>query len=88
MSTQTAHPWRATLRTVVQLLVALAAAWPLIVSASGVEQTSAAVAGSLALAAAVTRIMALPVVDDLLRRFLPWLASTPRESPAEPDEGP
>lgn len=75
MSTQTRHPWRATIRTAVAVIVALAAMLPLLVDASGLDETAGPVAGALAIAAAITRVMALPAVDDFLARFLPWLAS-------------
>lgn len=75
MSTQTRHPWRATIRTAVAVIVALAAMLPLLVAASGLDETLAPVAGALAIAGAITRVMALPAVDAFLARFLPWLAS-------------
>jgi len=74
--TQTRHPWRATVRTVVAVVVALAAMLPLLVEASGVDETLAPVAGALAIAGAITRVMALPAVDAFLARFLPWLSTT------------
>ena len=75
--TQTRHPWRATIRTALAVVVALAAMLPALVAASGVDQTLAPVAGALALAAAITRVMALPAVDEFLARFVPWLAADP-----------
>jgi hypothetical protein len=36
-STQTAYPWRATLRTAFAFLVGLAAAWALIIEAAGID---------------------------------------------------
>lgn len=73
-TTQTAFPWRATVRSVFQFVVGLAAAWALIVQAAGVDPGVEWVAGSVAIAAGITRVMALPAVDDLIRRFLPFLA--------------
>lgn len=73
-STQTANPWRATIRTVFAFLVGLAAAWALIIQAAGLDAGIGWVATSLTIAAGVTRVMALPAVDDLIRRFLPFLA--------------
>lgn len=67
--TQVQHPWRASVRTAIQTAIALAALLPLIVAASGIPETSAAVAGALAVAAGVTRVMALPQVDALLSRW-------------------
>ncbi|MGY2747194.1 hypothetical protein [Arthrobacter sp. UYCu723] len=78
-STQTAHPWRATVRTAFAFLVGLAAAWALIIQAAGLDAGPAWVATSLTVAAGITRVMALPAVDDLIRRFAPWLA--PSEGP-------
>ncbi|MER6917022.1 hypothetical protein ABT354_35705 [Streptomyces sp. NPDC000594] len=57
-----------TVRTVLQTGVALAAALPGIVSASGIPGTLPWVAGALAVAGGVTRVMALPVVEAVLDR--------------------
>ena len=57
--------------------VSLAAALPLIVQASGVPETTAGVGVGLAVAAAVTRVMALPAVDRLLPG---WLRMAARDS--------
>ncbi|AXQ64408.1 hypothetical protein L3Y19_gp036 [Gordonia phage Neville] len=57
--------------------MAVAAALPLIVAASGVAPTAAGVGVALAVAAGVTRVMALPVVEDLLETYVPWLAKEP-----------
>lgn len=73
-STQAAYPWRATIRTAFAFLVGLAAAWALIIQALGLGPDVPWVATSLLVAAGVTRVMALPAVDDLIRRFAPWLA--------------
>lgn len=73
--TQTRHPWRATIRTTFAVVVALAAMLPALVAASGVDETLAPVAGALAIAGAITRVMALPAVDAFLSRFVPWLAA-------------
>ncbi|WP_442814825.1 hypothetical protein [Streptomyces sp. NBC_01298] len=53
-----------------QTLLGLAAGFPLIVDASGIPQTAAGVAVALAVAGAVTRVMALPVVHNLLPNWL------------------
>lgn len=63
-------PTRRTTRTVFQLVVGTAAAMPLLVDASGLPETSGAVAVALAVSAAVTRVMSLPVVDALLPGWL------------------
>jgi hypothetical protein len=67
---------RRTVRTVFQLTLSLAAVLPLLVSASGLDQTLPPLALALGVAAAVTRVMALPAVEQLLQRFAPWLAAS------------
>lgn len=76
--TQVRRPWRATARTVFAGIVAFAALLPFIVEASGLEpEVYPWLGGILAVAAAVTRIMALPQVEAFLTRFVPWLAADP-----------
>lgn len=75
--TQVQRPWRATARTIFAALVALAAMLPLLVQASGVDETLGPIAGALAIAGAITRVMARPEVEDFLARFLPFLAADP-----------
>lgn len=77
-STQTRYPWRAVARTMFAFVVGLAATWAAIVQAAGVDETAPIVASSLTIAGGVTRVLALPQVDDLLRRFFPWLAAEPK----------
>ena len=59
-----------TVRTVLQTVIGLAAALPLIVSASGVPESLPGLGVALAVAAGVTRVMALPAVNDLLPAWL------------------
>jgi len=73
--TQVAHPWRATIRTVIQAAIALAALAPFLIDAIGLDQTLPIVASILAVAAAITRIAALPQVNQFVERFVPWLAT-------------
>ncbi|WP_333811087.1 hypothetical protein [Timonella senegalensis] len=73
-STQAAHPWRATLRTIFAALIGLASAWIVIVEAIGLDPGIPWVATSIAVTGAITRVMAIPGVIDWLERFLPWLA--------------
>ncbi|WP_424216983.1 hypothetical protein ACN20G_33355 (plasmid) [Streptomyces sp. BI20] len=61
---------RRTLRTLFQTLLGLAAGLPLIVGAAGIPQSAAGVAVVLAVAGAVTRVMALPVMPTLLPDWL------------------
>lgn len=77
-ATQVRRPWRSTVRTLFQLIVGLAPMLPVIVQASGVEETAPAVAGALAISGGITRVMALPAVEAFLQRFVPWLAASPR----------
>lgn len=72
-STQAAHPWRATARTVLAAIIGLAILAPQIVDVLGVGSIPWA-AGTLAVIAAVTRVLALPGVIAWTARFLPWLA--------------
>ena len=76
-TTQETHPWRATVRTVFQALIALSASWAVIVETIGLDPGLVWVSGSLAAAAAVTRVMALPQVETFLERFIPWLSADP-----------
>ncbi|MBC9714086.1 hypothetical protein H9Y04_16100 [Streptomyces sp. TRM66268-LWL] len=57
-----------TIRTLIQGTAAFAVALPAIVDASGIPDTLPWVAGSLAVAGGLARVMALPVVDQLLAR--------------------
>jgi hypothetical protein len=81
-ATQVAHPWRAVVRTAFQITVAVAAGMPLLyTAATGGDPAAAtgAFAVILGVAAAVTRVMALPWVDQFIRRWLPWLAPSSSE---------
>lgn len=80
-TTQSRHPWRATVRTVFAFVVAVAAIWALVVEAAGVNAEAPIIAATIAVAGGITRVMALPGVEELLKRFFPWLAAEPsRES--------
>lgn len=77
MTTQAAHPWRATIRTIFAALVGLASMWAVIVEALGIDPGIPWVAASIAATGAVTRILSLPGVIMWLDRFVPWLAPEP-----------
>jgi hypothetical protein len=71
---------RRTIRTVFQMLVGLAAMAPLIYSSATQHDPKEATgwaAVALAIAAGVTRVMAVPAVEDFLQRTpgLSWLAA-------------
>jgi hypothetical protein len=75
--TQIEYPWRATARTIFQAFVGLCALLPLILATD--TPPVGAVAVSLAVSGAVTRIMAIPEVNDWISAFVPWLgAQEPR----------
>lgn len=57
-----------TVRTVIQGVVMFAVALPAIVTASGIPESLPWVAGALAVAAGLARVMALPAVEQLLDR--------------------
>lgn len=76
-ATQAAHPWRATVRTVFQAVVALAAAAPFLYQAFTMQDPAAAAGGAgtfLSTCVGITRVMNLPIVDAFIRAYLPWLA--------------
>lgn len=65
---------RRTIRTSFQTGLAVAAGLPLIVAASGVPDALPGLGVILAVAAGVTRVMALPLIDGLLPS---WLRAAP-----------
>ena len=81
--TQVAHPWRATLRTAVAVLLGLALVLPIVWAIIGEELgkvgwvipepigtvVGVIIAAITAAAAIVTRVMAIPAVSDWLTRF-------------------
>lgn len=87
-ATQIRFPKRTTFRTVFQTTVALAAITPALVAAIGVDDTLPIVGGILAGAAAITRVMAMPQVEDFLQNHVSFLAARPKPVPADaPAEG-
>jgi hypothetical protein len=73
-STQECHPLRATFRTAFQVVVGLASAVPYIFAEADIPATGVG-AQVVAVSMAITRIMAIPQVNALLRQHLPWLAT-------------
>ena len=81
--TQVAHPWRASLRTAVAVLLGLALVLPIVWAIIGEELEKVGwaipepigtvvgviIAAVTAAAAIVTRVMAIPAVSDWLTRF-------------------
>jgi hypothetical protein len=77
-TTQTRHPWRATARTALAFIAGAALSSPVLYTAVTNESPEAATgAGLLALtiSASVTRVMAVPFVNEWLTRF--GLGATP-----------
>lgn len=77
--TQVARPWRATFRTVFQGVIALAAILPLILASAGIAPVGLAGIAVL-VAGAITRVMALPAVEEFLQNYVPILAAKPKSN--------
>lgn len=75
--TQVKHPTRATFRTIFQGVIAAAAVLPLVLTTAGIPPVG--LAGILiGVAGAITRIMAIPAVEDFLENYIPFLAAKPK----------
>jgi hypothetical protein len=72
---------RRTARTVFAVVLALAAGLPLLVRTAGLPDTLPGLGTVLAVAAAITRLMALPGVDAWLPS---WLKMAPLQAPTPP----
>lgn len=87
--TQARHPWRAVARTIFAVVVGLAAMAPLVYEEAA-QQDAAAATGwagtALAIAGAITRVLALPAVNAFLARFVPFLAAEPPGSSSSSHE--
>lgn len=75
--TQVRFPNRTTIRSIFQALIGLAALAPILIGAMGLPAAGGIVGGVLAVSAAVTRVMAIPAVNEFLEKHLPWLAAKP-----------
>lgn len=73
--TQVMHPWRSTARSIVQAVIGFVSMWAVIVEAIGLDPTLPWVAASLSVTGAVSRVMALPQVEEWLARWVPCLAT-------------
>ena len=71
--TQVRHPWRTTVRTGFQIVVASATLLPLLFAGVDIPP-GGMLAQVLAVALGITRVMAMPEVSTFLERFVPWLA--------------
>jgi hypothetical protein len=81
-TTQGRHPWRATTRTVVAATVGFLPLLPEIVHLLGAESLPW-VAGIVAVAGSVTRVLAIPGVNTWLHTYglTSWLAANPPPTP-------
>ncbi len=87
-STQVEHPWRTTVRTAFQMLLTLCVLLPIVLATIGVDpEVVPWAAAAIAVAAAVTRVMALPGVAAFIERYAPWLAPAPKPAPAPVVDG-
>lgn len=68
-TSQTKYPWRATLRTAIAFIVGLAASWGVVIGALNVDPGLEWVTASIAIASAITRLMAVPFVNERLTKF-------------------
>lgn len=76
--TQVSHPARAVARTVFAVLVSACAVLPAVVSALGLDPVVYPIVGTiLTVAGVVTRILAIPAVNDFIAEYLPFLAPAP-----------
>ncbi|SEE82118.1 hypothetical protein SAMN04489740_2672 [Arthrobacter alpinus] len=88
VSTQEQYPWKAVARTVLQLVIGLAVAAPLVVAAitgDSAEAAGGALAVFLGVSAAITRLMAVPYVNELLQRVGLGAEPKPKTDVAEPN---
>ena len=75
--TQVRRPWQAVLRTIVAEILALAPLAPALVDAIGLPRTTGVGLVILTVSGAITRVLAVPGVDQWLTTRLPWLAADP-----------
>lgn len=76
-TTQVKYPWRATVRTIFAAVIGIIPLLPLVAGAAGMSAIPW-VAGVLALAGAVTRVLAVPGVEAWLRKYFSWLSAEPK----------
>lgn len=77
-STQSKHPTRAVIRTVVAATVALLPILPTLVEKLGIV-TVPWVAGILVGTGAITRVLAMPQMEEWLHEYGPWLSAQPQD---------
>lgn len=62
--------WIRVVRTVLQVAISVAPMVPVLIPAIGLSATAGAGAAMIAIAAAVTRVMSIPTVAELLNKYL------------------
>mgnify|MGYP000867253906 CR=1 FL=1 len=81
--TQVQYPWRSTVRTVFAAVVGLLSLLPVIAATAGIDAVPA-VAQILVVTGAITRVLALPGVNEWLQKNVGWLAAEPKPQPDVP----
>lgn len=79
VATQTAYPWRAVARTLVAFLIAILPSVAAALADASVETQSGALLVGAGLAATVTKVLAEPAVDAVLKKYIPALATAPKQ---------
>lgn len=72
--TQVRHPWRATFRSVLAAALAAIPVVVLVIEELDLE-TVPIFAGFLALAAAISRVLAMPATENFLNEYFPLMAA-------------
>jgi len=73
--TQTIHPWRSVLRTVIAAAIGFIPIGTDLVIQLGWDSTPF-FAGFIALGGAITRVMAMPQTEAWLNKYAPWLSAS------------
>ena len=79
VATQTAYPWRAVARTVVAFLIAILPSIAAALADASAETQSGALLAGAGIAAAITKGLAHPAVDAILKKYIPALATAPKQ---------
>jgi hypothetical protein len=74
--TQTVYPWRTTVRTIFQFGFALVSLVPVVLIGAHLDATAAG-AQVIVVGATITRVMAIPAVEQFLQNWAPWLSAHP-----------
>lgn len=74
-TTQTTHPWRATVRTMIAASIAAIPIGQVIARETELD-TVPWIASFLALGTVVSRVMAMQATETFLRTYAPWLAAS------------